>query len=194
MAWLGVEEAKLHLGKTRPDDDEELYGFITAAEAMVDNLIGVVRPPLEPITESHLGARQCIVLRKFPVAAIQEVVSNAGVIAQAGASFTTSGWYADDSDLAGGVLRFVGGWWPTSNIFVTYFPGRLIIPGNVRLATLELVAHLWQASQNAGGSIPRAGNIGGPPDQPRMTGFALPNRVRELLGLGDRATSEQQVG
>lgn len=192
MAWLSVAEAKLHLGKTATVDDEELYGFIEAAESLVDRLIGRVRPPLDPEVEYHDGGCDVIVLRKSPVAAIVEVAQLGAVLAQADLDVPTSaGWHASDLDMAAGIIRHTSWFsWGRNRVRVTYHPGLLVIPGDVRIATLDIVQQLWQASQNGvAGAFPARLDAGVP------IGFAIPARARELLGLPESgAPAETLVG
>lgn len=194
MSWLTVPECKLHLGKSTTADDEELYGHIEAAEAMIDRLIGTVRPSTAPTEEWHGGGRQLIVLDESPVAAVVSVAVNGVTVAQADLDVTGSiGWFASDLDMGAGIVRHTS-WFSHGRVKVSYHPGHAVIPGNVRMAGLELVAHLWQSSQNgrAGTGTQRINQ--GAELAAVSVGYALPNRVRELLGLGKRATDEQLVG
>lgn len=189
MAWLTLAEVKLHLGKDNAGDDEELFGFITAAEAMVDKLVGIVRPPLEPLVEHVDGSGGVAILDRCPIAAISEVACGT-VIGQADLDDSASqGWYASDRDMAAGIIRHTS-YFPASRVKVTYYPGRLVIGGNVRLATLDIVDQLWQASQR--------GTAGKPSYQEEGSivyrGFAVPRRARELLGLPDEGNAEVLVG
>lgn len=181
MAWLTVAEVKQHLGKDNTADDEELFGFVEAAEAMVDQLIGIVRPPTTPVVEYADGSDGVVILNRSPVAAISEVYCAGSIVAQADLDDTSpSGWYASDLDLQAGVIRHTRYFPAPPNVRVTYYPGRLVIPGNVRLATLEIVDQLWQASQRGTAGKPsyqgaEAGVV--------YRGFAIPQRAKELLGL-----------
>src|SRR5580765_6541514 len=110
--WLSMEEVKLHLDMDRDRDDEEVYGFVLAAEQLVDNLVGIVRPPVVPVTEIVHGCGQdALVLSKFPVAAVVEVRFNGTVVTQVDPEdLSAVGWFASDTDLAGGLLRHTS-WW-----------------------------------------------------------------------------------
>ena len=71
-----------------------------------------------------------------------------------------------------------------ANIKIIYIAGRATVPANVRLATLMLVQHLWTTSQNnKNGGRP---NLGGDDTFVPGMGFAVPNRVKELLQPGGR--------
>lgn len=194
MSWLTVAEVKLHLGKDKAADDEELFGFIEAAESTVDSLIGIVRPPLEPLVDYQTGdGTQLLILARAPVAGIT-AVEVAGVTAtQADLDDTSSvGWYALDDDMAAGFIRHTSCWSYNQTVKVTYYPGRLVIPGNVRLATLDIVLQLWQASQRgSAGDKPSYSPTEGS-TVPR--GFAVPQRARELLGLPKEGNAETLVG
>jgi hypothetical protein len=70
--------------------------------------------------------------------------------------------YSVDEPNTGLISRRSGGNLPTQfvpgvgNIHVTYVAGRDIIPGAIRLATLELIAYWWQGSQQR--SVPGGSN------------------------------------
>jgi hypothetical protein len=133
-----------------------------------------------------------LILDYAPVCVVVSVEQNGTELTERDLDTNTPGWYATNLDLGGGMLRH-SSWFSRGDIKVTYHPGRPVTQGNVRLAGLELVAHLWQMSQNgkAGQTSSRFGST----EEPLVfRGFALPQRVRELLGLGNRATDEQLVG
>lgn len=195
MSWLTVAEVRTHLGKSSSADDEELYGFILAAESMIDDLMGTVLPSTTPREEWQRGGCTTVILDQCPVAAVVEVSQNGTVIPQADLDDPQAvGWYASDLDMGGGLLRHTSWFSYGSRVKVTYHPGLLVIPNNYRLAGLALTAHLWQMEKNGTMGV-NASRLGESSSDPIVfRGFALPARVRELLGLGKRATSETLVG
>ena len=186
--FITVAELKTHLNKTVSTDDAELAGFISAACQMIRDRIGQVSPVAA--VDLSDGRRRSIVLTEHPVASVTTVeVAGGEVILPADPDTGTDGWELDGG---AGFLRNTGSW-PPGAIRVTYTAGRDPLPGNIRLAALELGGHLWKQSQlNSGGGRPQ---ITGD-DQVIMPGlaYALPLRVRELLGLGKLPTTEVVVG
>jgi hypothetical protein len=193
LNFISLTETKKHLQKdlTKTADDADLLEFITAACSKIVELIGPVAPV--DVTEEKrahwFDARHAIVLSLHPVIGVSSVTidgrdepdasSNAGV-----------GWILDS---AAGILRH-SSCWPYGSVTVTYRAGRTPLPGNIRLAALELTGHLWKQSQLNTGSTTRPPSFGD--DQVIVPGlaYALPLRVRELLGLGQNPTSEILIG
>jgi hypothetical protein len=98
-------------------------------------------------------------------------------------SFETSGRLIRRS--SGGAIRvFPPGF---GNIHVVYVAGRATVPPNVKLATLELVRHLFQLSQQGGRPSFGGGALEEGPWAP--SGFAVPTRVIELLAPNRRYPS-----
>lgn len=190
MPWIDLDEAKAHLNKTSTNDDGELEGFIPAACAAIEDIVGHV--DVVTVTELHRSPwaayrnwrwqepwrRHMIELLETPVLAVTSVVTLAGngatTAVPANNALTGSlGWELLDSVL------YVPSW---GNYQVTYTAGRNPVPENYRLAALELIAHLWRGSQlNQSSGRPQLGG-----DQMMVVphvASAMPYRVRELLGL-----------
>lgn len=184
--FITVDELKTHLNKTSATDDAELAGFVSAACSMVVERIGHVS--VVDATVDVAVHRGRAVLPDRPVVAVTTVVDLPGESAVVAADpvADVQGWTLRP----GGVLEVDG---YHRRVRVTYTAGRDPLPGDVRLAGLELAAHLWKSSQlNASGGRP---NPAGMDDLAlRGVGYALPYRVRELLGLGKLPTDEILVG
>jgi hypothetical protein len=187
--FITVEQVKVHMDKTTSDDDAELEGFVSAACEAIRERIGevsAVTAVVEPYSRSGT-----IVLEHRPVISITTVQILPGLdeVPEGDRGTGTDGWLMQEP--GAGILthtsRFPG------EVRVTYQAGRDPVPGNIHLAALELAAHLWRSSQlnSGGGRPPIADN-----EQPIMPGstWALPIRVRELLGLGKLPTSDVPVG
>lgn len=187
--FITVAELKTHLNKASAADDAELAGFVSAACQMIRDRIGHVSP-VAAVDLSDGRRHRSIVLTDHPVVSVTTVeVAGGEVIPPADPDTGTDGWELDSD---AGFLRNTESW-PPGTIRVTYTAGRDPLPGNIRLAALELAGHLWKQSQlNSGGGRPQ---ITGD-DQVIMPGlaYALPLRVRELLGLGKNPTNEIVVG
>lgn len=186
--FIDVDEVKVHMDKTSGVDDVELAGFVKAACQMIRERIGEVSAVTA--VDQYWPCGDTIVLDHRPAISVTSVTSSgSGAVPAGDPGAGTAGWWLESKD--GAILRHTGRFpW---HVQVTYQPGRDPLPGNVRLAGLELAAHLWRSSQqNSGGTRPAFGDN----ETPVMVGsaYALPIRVRELLGLGANPTDEVLVG
>lgn len=188
-AFISLAEVKRHLKKTKVDDDDELLEFVTAACSAIEERIGPVTPVTVTEEVPATWRTNTIVLDHTPVIAVTSVVL-------AGDPVTTIPPFDPDTHVDGWQLAAGAGVlthsrrFPRGTIRVTYMAGRTPLPGNIRLAALELTAFLWR-------SIKMYGN-GGRPGAPgvddtlaiRGAAYALPNRVKELLGLGNQQPTD----
>lgn len=155
-----LSDVKIHLRipPTNTQEDYTLQGLVYAAEDVIRAECGDVLPTR--YDESYDGGNYVIYLRHRPVLSIQNVEEGWGWYnyeldyqqvntVPAGDMFA----YSIDSPEAGAISRrsagnvvipFVPG---VKNIRVYYTAGRTSIPGAVRLASLELVAHWFTNSQ-----------------------------------------------
>jgi len=155
-----LQDVKVHLryNPTDTTDDLAMMGFIYAVNDVIEAECGVVVP--KSYDEYYDGGGNYIYLRHRPVLSIENVEEGWGWFnyeldyqqvntVPAGSMFA----YSIDSPEAGGISRrsagnvcipFVPG---TKNIRVEYTAGLDSIPGAVRLAALEIIAHWWQNSQ-----------------------------------------------
>jgi hypothetical protein len=176
---VSLADAKLHMNKQNTADDAEIQDFIDAAQAVITREIGDVVPTSHTETLPIDGMR--IVLSRRPVLSITSLaVWNGGTSPTV---MAPSGYQLYPE--TGIVERTNGGYaipWVGSDITVSYLAGVSgPVPPNVRLACLELTAHLWRNSQQGRNRRVRGT---GPEDDTATVGlgFSLPNRVRELLG------------
>lgn len=187
--WITVDELKTHMDKTGTADDAELAGFVPAACYSIRDRVGEVGEVTAVVEVCSWSS--FIVLEHRPVIEITKVERLPGLdlIPEGDRGTGADGWLMRQP--GAGILehtsRFPG------DVRVTYQAGRVPLPGNFRLAGLEMAAHLWRASQlNSGGGRPAIADN----EQPIIPGiaYALPIRVRELLSLGDNPTSDILVG
>lgn len=185
-AIVSLADVKYHLNKTDNDDDTELQFFIDAATPVIENIAGPVLPQTK--TEYFNGGVSQISVNWLPIVSVTSVTETYG---QTNYTLTEISLGSSNSNFAftvdystGRIVRrsfnaealFPVG---TNNVKVAYVAGRATIPANVRLATLMLIQHLWSTSQlNRGGGRP---SLGGDDSFMSGAGFAVPNRVRELL-------------
>jgi hypothetical protein len=191
--FISLTEVKLHMNKdvAKTTDDAELAGFISSACQMIEDRVGPVAPrsATQTVWGHHHAYRRQLLLDLHPVVDVTAVTVDGVTVPEADPVAGTDGWVLDAGP---GVLAHTRHW-PWGRVEVTYRAGRTPLPGNIRLAGLELAAHLWQSSQlNSSGGRP---SLSGTDELAlRNVGFALPYRVRELLGLGKLPTGDVQVG
>lgn len=192
-AFISLAEAKtfLHKDPTKTGDDEALMEFISAACTAIEDRVGPITPRTETyLSENHRIGTTCIILPRAPVISVVSVTALGEEIPEYDPDTGTSGWRLDAGS---GLIKFVGSSWPYGSVSVVYRVGRVPIPANYQLAGKELTGHLWRSSQlnTSGGRPSLTGD-----DQIVVQGqaFALPNRVRELLGLGKLLTNNVWVG
>lgn len=163
----------------RPLDDPDVREWIGPACSMIRDRMGHVSP--QRFVEDHFKRCEPVILRERPIIEIESVQRLPGleVVPQADPAAGAAGWIREpDSPI---LSHYSSSW--LGPVRVTYRAGRTPVPANFTLAGRELAGHLWRNSQlNAGGGRPPLSDG----DTPVMTGaaFALPIRVRELLGIG----------
>ena len=186
---VGLKEAKDYLNKNqlKVTDDEELRDFIDMTRMLIENIKGAVVP--RTLTEFYDGGRPVITLRKGPVLSVTTVQESwgPGDVRTLTAEPDLSIGAVENQYMLDKVRRFVGrrnggyhAYFPTgtNNIKVVYVVGTSPIPDNIRLGALELISHMWRASQlQGGGSRPREGQ-----SETVSIAMALAPRVREMLG------------
>lgn len=183
-AFISLSHFKAHIKKTSSTDDDIMRTFITGACQMINDRMGQVSPVtvVEDVTTTCGYGR----LSKYPLISVTSVGVLPGLAVVApwdGSVSLTVGWNVENGILN---LRRNG------TFRVTYRAGLAVIPANYILAALELTADLWrQSQQNAGGGRPTVNTD----DQivPGVT-YALPYRVRQLLGLDKRPQAGVFVG
>lgn len=161
MAQLvSLAEVKAHLRYPTANvaDDVAIQGFINAASDVINAECGIVVP--QRFDETYDGGDFAIWLRHVPVIMIENLEEGWGFVnfeltqVQVNSPNSTNLFaYSIDEEATGNITRrsggnvnipFVSG---KNNIHVTYTAGRDVIPGAIRLAALELIAHWWQGSQ-----------------------------------------------
>jgi len=182
-AWISLDDVRAHLKRDNTVADEKLRGFRDAACRMIEDRMG----PVAPVTRASDG-RGCMVILERPVVSVTSVVQLPGgaAVPAADAVAGTDGWALDAGAGLLALSRSYG------RVRVTYRAGRSPLPGNFRLAALELTAHLWRTSQhNTSGGRPSLGV-----DETVVPGvsYALPYNVRQLLGLDKRPQESIPVG
>lgn len=177
---ISLDDAKNALAITAPmtpanQDDLRLY--VAAATPIIEDIVGAVVP--RTVTQIADGNQWAISLWEKPVTIVR--VLEGGL-----ASEILPGDYVVDYNAgiisAGRVYaprRFMPGF---NSVSIQYTVGQQVIPPNIRLATRELVRHMWQLGHqsNRNASQPQMADAWTP------SGFAVPRRVIELCSPSER--------
>jgi hypothetical protein len=188
---VSLVEAKKHLNKdlTITTDDEDIRDFIDAAQFVIEFRLGTAVVP-RTVVEYFDGGTEVVHLRTGPVMSILEVREqwSPGDQRVLTAEPDTSVGLSDSNYILENptrrVLRRMSGYpyqFPPGslNVKVTYRVGTQVPQANVHLAALELISHVWRASQLASGQT-RTKEV---TESLVAIGYAVPNRVRELLAV-----------
>jgi hypothetical protein len=189
---VDLQSVKAHLNMIPTDtsQDAELLGFILAATPIIRDIIGPILP------ESHVqffdGGVETISLPWQPVIAIQSIYEYYGLSSfllteqQLGQQMNAFAFTVDyvtgqvtRRTFGGQAAKFAIG---DKNVKATWTAGRTDIPYNVRLGALELIRHNWQMTQQGGRGRMRSSVGGGGDEMSVPIGFAVPDRVVEMLG------------
>ena len=167
MAAVSLEDVKAHGNITSTANDDELGLFIDTAQELIEGYIGVIVP--RTVTETLCAYERTVQLKYAPVLTVASVTEYGGTVG--------AGLYLLDPAY-GTLVRTDGrGWYaaPSYPLVITYQAGRMPVAASIRWAIMELTITLWRGTQAQRGGRGR----GEAPDAP--TGYALPNRVREIL-------------
>jgi hypothetical protein len=186
MVDLPSVKAHLNMPLNDTSQDDELQGFLLAAEPIIEDITGTVVPKV--YTEFFDGAGETISLAHQPVISIQSAHEYYGLSAfllteqPLGTQMNAFAFTVDYTTgqvtrrtFGGQAARFAIG---SKNVQFVYTAGLASVPFNIRLGTLELIRHWWQQTQQGG--RPKRGG-GDSSDGHVSMGFAVPDRVVELL-------------
>lgn len=189
---VDLPSVKAHLNMNLADtsQDAELLGFILAAGPIIRDIVGPILP--EQHAQFFDGGVGTISLPWQPVMSIQSVTEYYGLSTfllteqQLGAQMNAFAYTADyvtgqltRRTFGGQAALFAIG---DKNIKVVWTAGRTDILYNVRLGALELIRHNWQLTQQGGRGRMRSSAGGGGDEMSVPIGFAVPDRVVEMLG------------
>lgn len=184
MAVITLDDAKSVLGITDTSKDALLQSYVDGVTPVVEYLSSDIDQT--DYTETYDGGRVQIMLLHYPVISVSSVIESYGsnyvrtLTADdifSGAAVDAYAYTLDDADTgaltrraAGVAVNFAPG---RRNIQVVYTAGRAVVPGNLRLAALEMVRFWWETAQQ--GNRPAFG------DAPEETFGAMPSDVRERV-------------
>lgn len=169
--WVvSLDDAKQHLNITVSTTDDELSAFVVRAQSAVEARVG----PLTPNTYTRrlgrdLTSVNALVLPVTPVISLTSVTSVIGLnVATTNLTVSTSG-----------VVTGIYGWSFAGAYDVVWVAGRASIPGDLYLAVLEMLRHLW-STQRGGAS--RANRVGDSlANTVPESAYSWPFRVQQLL-------------
>jgi hypothetical protein len=175
VALLTLDDAKAQLNITSTANDAELTAYVNSVDPVIERVIGPVTPrEVTEVQDLPRTGAACMVLRTTPVIELTTVEPLlAGVPA-----VDVDGLVLDgdtgvvqrfDCRLLRGPLR------------VTYQAGRAEVPATVNLAARMLVQHLWRTQNRASPGLAGGGEDYSVSDPIPGMGYAVPNRVLELL-------------
>lgn len=185
---LSLAEAKQAIGTATAatDLDTAVAAYITSVSRLIDANCGPMVQRAITL-ETHDGGQDTIRLTYNPAASVTSVVEYQGTTAVT-CTQETPGTAPDPGYLldpaSGYVYRRAGGtdgkWYNgRRNVVVSYTAGRFTststVDARVKQAAAMLLRHLW-AIQYGNGNV-----MFGEADVPIPIGFAIPNRVREML-------------
>ncbi len=151
---------------------DALADMCDSAEGAIANRCG----PLEATSvTSRVPGGDVLVLPVVPVLSLTSVTPAGG------SDLTVADLIVNE---ASGVVEYTSGaTFPASRYTVTYAAGRMTLPGDLRLAVLEMTRHLWMSQRGTtpglGGAFPTSTDT----EFPSVAGssFALPWRVEQLI-------------
>ena len=153
---IDLEDFKAHIGLTSSDQDDAAQGILDAASAAIANRVGPLSP--EAATYTVASASTTVVLPHTRIVAVSDP-AGCTVNADAGVITLTAGFAAGQ--------------------VITYTHGFSTLPGDLRLAVLEMGRHLYANSQRGPFGKAQGTTLGG---------YAVPTAVTELIdpyvGLG----------
>jgi hypothetical protein len=172
MALLTLDDAKAQLNITTTSNDVELQAYVDAVGPVIEGFIGPVDP--REVVEMHRDPGVVLVLRTTPVISVTEIVG----LGPSGRSVDAGGLVVDGD--TGEVWQASGArWW--GPLRATYQAGRSEVPPTVNLAARMLVQHLWRTQTAARGPVIAGGDDYSVSEVIPGLGYAVPNRVLELL-------------
>lgn len=190
LSWITLPDVKEHLNISAENEthDVELGKFIARAEVAIYNRVGHVKRLVEPVVEYREGNRRRVWLDDVPVSLVDEITVPGPVpVAEADRDVADpDGWYLENEhEQRAGIIRhttrFPVGW-----VKITHRPGREPVPADLEMAALEMVRHLWDASQRGGsgqshpGLRNRSSGDDGEHDE-QDEADSLPPRVLEMV-------------
>lgn len=174
--YLSLAEAKAKLNLQATTDDDEVATYLEVACDLAQQVADTQFARTTVVDTLSGRGEVSISLSRRPVVSVTTVTEN-GTALTSGTGYTTDLRWGRLFRQAGTYTDYC---WAVGrrNIAVTYVAGYATIPTQVRNATLDLLAHLWETQRGPATS-------GRPSDadiyQVPGTSWYIPNRVRDVL-------------
>lgn len=174
MALLTLDEAKAQLNSTSAVNDTELLAYIESLTAVIEGYTGPVET--QEVTETADARGPFLALLRPPVQSITSITP----IMDGGSAPAVASLHVDGP--SGVVRRTDGGSFSGGPWTVVYTAGRGAVPPTINLAARILLQHLWRTQlASARGGLAGSGNDFSVSDPIPGFGYAVPNRVLQLL-------------
>lgn len=173
MTLVTLAEAKRQLDIDGAANDTELQLYVDSLDSVIEGYVGVVEP--RTVTDTITGGGPALCVLHPPLLSVTSLAGGVGgAISYPVGTLTVNG-------PAGIVGRLDGSCFPAGPYTVTYQAGRTAVPPTIKLAALILLQHLWRTQYGAS-RVP----VGGADDWSMNDpvpgfGYAVPNRVLQLL-------------
>ncbi|MEU1008198.1 hypothetical protein [Streptomyces sp. NPDC005890] len=174
MALVTLAEAKRQLDIDSTSHDVELQLYVDSLDSVIEGYVGVVEQ--REITDTITGGGHALSVLHPPLVSVTALSGpvGSGAISYPADTLTLNG-------TAGTIGRLDGSCFPAGAYTVTYTAGRATVPPTIKLAALILLQHLWRTQYGAT-RVP----VGGADDWSVTDpipgfGYAVPNRVLQLL-------------
>ncbi|MET9957036.1 hypothetical protein ABZ135_36550 [Streptomyces sp. NPDC006339] len=175
MALLTLEQAKsaVSIPATTTQYDDELEEYVEALTEVIEAFVGPVTP--REVVEQADSRGQVLVLLTTPALSLTSFTP----VATGGSSVDVAGLHLNGA--SGTVTRldgadFYGGPWT-----VTYQAGRASTPKTISVAARMLLQHWWRTRYGAARGNPGGGEDFDVNEPVPGFGYAIPNRVLQLL-------------
>jgi uncharacterized phiE125 gp8 family phage protein len=176
MTLVTLAEAKAQLNITTSEHDTELGVYLAALAGAIERATG--EAPEQRTATERLSFRHPVGVFALSVLPVDSLTSVARIDG-------TETWDVADLDVdpgSGVVVVKSGGNAVCGDVRVVYTAGHETVPGNVKLAALIILQHVWETQR---GAVSGGGGALGAEETYEIgagSGFALPRRALELLG------------
>lgn len=174
MPLLTLEQAKSILSLPLGTEyDDELTVYIDALTEVIEGLVGPIDP--REVVEQADARGQTLVLLQVPALSLTAF----SPVLSGGSAVAVADLHLDGA--SGAVGRLDGADWSGGPWTVTYQAGRAAVPASLTVAARMLLQHWWRTRYGAARGNPGGGEDYDVNEPVPGFGYAIPNRVLQLL-------------
>lgn len=174
MPLLTLDQAKSILSlPTGTQYDDELTVYIEALTEVVEGFVGPIEA--REVVEQADARGQTLVLLQTPALSLTTFKP----VTTGGSTVHVADLYLDGT--SGAVTRLDGANWSGGPWTVTYQAGRTTVPASLTVAARLLLQHWWRTRYGAARGNPGGGEDYDVNEPVPGFGYAIPNRVLQLL-------------